>query len=111
MSSFSQPKPVVTTPEITCLHLVLRSSGEVMDECLACIGKGDSIVLMDTAVSALARPGGNRWLSAGVRVYCLNADLLAHGLGNSSGNPGVEEIDDLGLVQLVCLHGHCLSWK
>ncbi|MSQ98411.1 MAG: hypothetical protein EXR85_03815 [Xanthomonadales bacterium] len=111
MSSVSQLEPVATTPENTCLHLILRSSGDVMDECLACIGKGDCIVLMDAAVSALARPGVNRWLSAGVRVYCLEADLLAHGLGKSPGVQGVERVDDLGLVELVCRHGHCLSWK
>jgi len=111
MSSVSQLKPVATTPENTCLHLILRSGGDVMDECLACIDNGDSIVLMDTAVSAVARPAGNRWLSAGVRVYCLEADLLAHGLGLPTGNQGIERVDDLGLVRLVCRHGHCLSWK
>jgi len=111
MSSVSLLEPVATNAEHTCLHLILRSNGEVMDECLACIGKGDSIVLMNAAVSALAMPGGNRWLSAGVRVYCVEADLLAHGLGKSPGIQGMERVDDLGLVELVCLHGHCLSWK
>jgi len=111
MSSVSQLKPVATTPANTCLHLILRSGRDLMDECLACIGKGDAIVLMNTAVSALARPDGNIWLSAGVRVYCLEADLLAHGLGKSPGIPGIERVDDLGLVQLVCRHGYCLSWK
>ena len=111
MNSVSQLEPVATSPENTCLHLILRSSANVLDECLACIGEGDSIVLMDTAVSALARPGGNRWLPAGVRMYCLEADLLAHGLGKSPGMEGVERVDDLRLVELVCRHGHCLSWK
>jgi len=111
MSSLSRLEPMAATPENTCLHLVLRCSGDVLDECLACIGEGDSVVLMDTAVSALARPGGNNWLPAGVRMYCLEADLRAHGLGKSPGIQGVERVDDRGLVELVCRHGHCLSWK
>jgi sulfur relay protein TusB/DsrH len=111
MSSVSRLESVATSPENTCLHLVLRSSGDVLDECLACIGPDDCIVLMDTAVSAMASPGGNRWLSAGVRVYCLEADLLAHGLGKSLVMEGMERVDDRELVELICRHGHCLSWK
>lgn len=111
MSPVSQTEAVPTTAEYTCLHLILRSSGNALDECLACIGEGDSVVLMDTAVSALARPGAGRWLSAGVRMYCLEADLLAHGLGKAPGIQGVERVDDRGLVELICRHGHCLSWK
>lgn len=111
MSSATHPEEIATTPQDRCLHLILRSSGDVMDDCLPCIGRGDCIVLMDTAVNELARPGGNRWLAAGVPVYCLEADLLAHGLVQAAVNSGMERVDDLGLVQLVCRHVHCLSWK
>ena len=111
MSSVSRLESAASRPENTCLHLILRSSGDVLDECLACIGKDDCIVLMDMAVDAVARPGGNSWLTAGVRVYCLEADMLAHGLGKLPGIEGMERVDDLGLVELVCRHGHCLSWK
>lgn len=111
MNSVSRDKAAAVTPEKTCLHLVLRASGEVLDDCLACSGKGDSIVLLDTAVTLLALPGAGRWSSTGGTLYFLEADLLAHGLGQLAGNPGLVRLDDMGLVQLVCRHDHCLSWK
>jgi sulfur relay protein TusB/DsrH len=99
------------TQAAACLHLVLRSSGELLDECMAWTGANDSIVLLDTAVNLLARPDLATWFPADVPVYCHEADLLAQGLGKVANFPGIAPVDDLGLIELVCRHGHCLSWK
>lgn len=99
------------TQGVACLHLVLRPSGELLDECMSCMGANDSIVLLDTAVNLLARPDLATWFPADVPVYCHEADLLAQGLGQPANFPGIASVDDMGLIKLVCQHGHCLSWK
>jgi sulfur relay protein TusB/DsrH len=111
MNPDSTGPAAAVTQAVTCLHLVLRSGGELLDECMACAGANDSIMLLDTAVNVLARPDLARWFPAAVPVYCHKADMLAQGLGQSADYPGVEVVDDLEWITLVCQHGHCLSWK
>jgi sulfur relay protein TusB/DsrH len=111
MNPDSRDPVAAVTQGVRCLHLVLRSGGELLDECMACAGANDSIVLLDTAVNVLARPDLARWFPPLVPVYCRAADLLAQGFGQSSDCPGVEVVDDQEWIGLVCRHGHCLSWK
>jgi sulfur relay protein TusB/DsrH len=111
MSSPSASKKQAISPEITCLHLVMRSNADLLDQCLACVGENDSVVLMDAGVGLVGRPDFAAWLPGRGSVYCLQADLLARGLGELSISPGLETISDQGLIQLVCQHDHCLSWK
>jgi sulfur transfer complex TusBCD TusB component (DsrH family) len=111
MNPDSPGPAAAVTKGVGCLHLVLISSGELLDECIAFMGVNDSIVLLDTAVNLLARPDIATWLPADVPVYCHEVDLLAQGLGKVVNFPGIAPVDDLGLIKLVCQHGHCLSWK
>ena len=111
MNSPSRRGEGENSPEITCLHLVLRASADVLAECLACVGENDSVALVDAAVGLPGRPDFAARLQGRVKVYCLEADLLARGLGVLAGTAGLETIDDQGLIQLICQHDHCLSWK
>jgi sulfur relay protein TusB/DsrH len=95
----------------SCLHLVMTASPVALDECAACCGAGDTIVLLNTAVTLLAGPASLERAEIPVPMFCLAADAHAHGLADCFAQRGVLLIDDQGLVGLVCQHRHCLSWK
>jgi sulfur transfer complex TusBCD TusB component (DsrH family) len=48
---------------------------------------------------------------AGLKIYVLEPDLLAHGMHGINPGPHIGLIDDLAWVGLVSDHKHCLSWK
>jgi len=91
------------------VHLILRPEGSMLQDCLACCASGDSLVLMDAAVALLAAPSPKSEFP--VEFCCLEADVLARGLGDLvSGSPW-KQITELELVERVARHRHCLSWK
>lgn len=94
-----------------CLHLVMSASREALADCLDCCGPGDTIVLMDTAVTLMAGPLAPGPAAHSTPVCCLAADIRAQGLQDVLAGAGASVIDDHGLVRLVCRHRHCLSWK
>ncbi|HLF29964.1 MAG TPA: DsrH/TusB family sulfur metabolism protein [Xanthomonadales bacterium] len=95
----------------SCLHLVMNANPLALDECRTCCGMADSIVLMNTAVTLLAGPSSLEQSDMPVPMFCLAADVHAHGLAGVCAERGVPLLDDEGLVDLVCQHRHCLSWK
>jgi sulfur transfer complex TusBCD TusB component (DsrH family) len=96
-------------PAPTCVHLLLRAEGSVLQDCLASCSSGDCLVLMDAAVTLVAGPSPKSAFR--VEFCCLEADVHAHGLrGLVSGSPW-KQITDLELVERVVRHRHCLSWK
>lgn len=95
----------------SCLHLVMNANPLALDECKASCGVADSIVLMNTAVTLLAGPGSLEQAELPVPMFCLAADVQAHGLVDFFTQRDVPLLDDQGLVSLVCRHRHCLSWK
>lgn len=94
-----------------CLHLVMSSSESALADCMACSQSGDTILLMNTAVTWLIRPAVLRRVRDAVVVCCLDADVYAHGLGALVNASSMNCVNDRGLVDLVCRHQHCLSWK
>jgi len=97
--------------EDDCLHLLLRSSAAALESCLAVAGPGDSIVLLGTAVFLLIEPGV--WPESGQipRVFLHSADIKAHGLDRFEQIAEFPTVSEQELVDLVCRHRHCLSWK
>ena len=68
-------------------------------------------MLMDTAVTWLLHPELVNITGNEVAFYCLEADVQAHGLSGLPDAADVRQINESGLVELVRLHRHCLSWK
>jgi sulfur relay protein TusB/DsrH len=94
-----------------CLHLLMNPDQLTVDECLDCCVEGDSVVLMNSAVLLLAQGSTGRLVNPLFPVYCLEPDLLAHGLAGQSVPMSIRQIHECGLVDLVRQHRHCLSWK
>lgn len=94
-----------------CLHLVMSSGESALEDCMACSQAGDTILLMNTAVTWLIRPSALHQVGEAVEVCCLDADVRAHGLGAVVNAGSMNCVNDRGLVDLVCRHQHCLSWK
>ena len=94
-----------------CLHLLMSESETALEQCTECCRPGDAVVLMNTAVTRLALPAGAAGVASLGRVYCLDADLCAHGLDRLAEELGFQRLDDHGLVGLVTQHRLCLSWK
>ena len=94
-----------------CLHLMLSERRDALRQCLDCCAAEDSVVLLGTAVTWLARPANDLWPNAGKRLFFLSEDVQAHGLIHLVERQGLNQIDERGLVELVLRHRHCLSWK
>jgi sulfur relay protein TusB/DsrH len=95
----------------TCLHLLLSPDLSALEACASVLHEQDEMVLMDTGVLWLTREDELRATSRQTVIYCLEADIKAHGLSHLSENPGVMKISDSQLVGKVFEHRHCLSWK
>jgi sulfur relay protein TusB/DsrH len=93
-----------------CLHLVLSARPDAWEDCSRHSQAGDTAVLADDGVMLLCDPEAVTGQSQAT-VVCLGADLEARGLAGIAQQHGVGVIDDAALVQLVCAHTHCLSWK
>lgn len=105
---------VVSTASIaavaeSCLHCLMSDDAESVQACVAHCVSGDSLVLLNTAVTILLDKGWNKGLVAGVAVFVLSADGVAHGFTQKSID--WEFIDDSAWVELFLRHRHCLSWK
>jgi sulfur relay protein TusB/DsrH len=94
-----------------CLHLVMTASREALTNCLGCCGSGDTIVLMNSAVTLVAGPLAMHPSATSTPVLCLAADVQAQGMQEVLAGFGAAVIDIHDLVRLVCRHRHCLTWK
>ncbi|HKX55766.1 MAG TPA: DsrH/TusB family sulfur metabolism protein [Xanthomonadales bacterium] len=100
-----------TPPVNACLHLLFSHSGDCVRVCLAQLGAGDSLVLLNTGVLLLLDPAWMHNLPEECTVYAIDADVQAHGLAEIQGSSGSVLIDDAAWARLVMMHAHCLSWK
>jgi sulfur relay protein TusB/DsrH len=92
-----------------CLHVVMSASLDTMQACVQHAVAGDSILLIDTAVSRLLDQSWIRDLPTGINVLAAEADVRARGLTGLA-LPG-QLLSDQGWAELVASHAHCLSWK
>ena len=91
------------------LHIVRNSPFEsrVLDECLALMGEGDRLLLLqDGVIASCVAARSEQFAQANVIPYVLAEDLLARGLKPVMG----EVIDMAGFVRLVVEHGSPLRW-
>lgn len=101
--------PDVGAGKGSCLHLLMSSSTDTVRACLRHAGAGDSILLLDKAVSLLLEQSWTLELPEGVRIFVAQADVQARALPELA-EPG-EMIDDRAWAELVSRYPHCLSWK
>lgn len=98
------------------LNVINKSPFEkrTLEQCLARIGSGDSVLLIeDAAVAAVDGTRISAELSAAggtVKLYVLQADLAARGLAGSNLVAGVNTVDYPGFVDLVVNHDRVHSW-
>lgn len=98
------------------LHLVSRSPLEslALAHCLARVGRGDALLLLDNAVYAASKntaaAGPLRAVPLDVTVYVLRPDLEARGLPVEGIPDDILSIDHDGFVELTERYPLCLSW-
>lgn len=100
-----------TPQQNACLHLLFSHNSDCVRDCLAQIGAGDSLILLNTGVLLLLDPAWMHNLPEESTVYAIDADVQAHGLAEIQRTSGSVLIDDAAWARLVMTHAHCLSWK
>jgi len=93
-----------------CLHLVAGASAAALEDCLAHIAPGDSVLFLDAGVLHLLRANRVGWVPDGVAVQFAVVDLRAHGLLDLAARAGVPAVDDPSFCALLSAHRHCLTW-
>jgi sulfur relay protein TusB/DsrH len=96
--------------KVSCLHLLAGAGPEALDACRSQCRAGDAVLLIDAAVLQLLKPGMDKLVSTGCRLYCLTHDLEAHGLSAAIDSFPAEPVDDSRFPGLLREHDHCLSW-
>lgn len=101
---------------MAALHLVSRSPADsrALAQCLARLGEGDAVLLIEDGVYAAA---GGAWgeealraLAGRVTVYVLASDLEARGLSTSHRLPDIQAVDYPGFVALTTVFNPILAW-
>ena len=111
MSRLKSQSPQKEQNAESCLHLVLRDSKRALETCLKAVAPGDEVVLMSSAVLFLAESEIPPLSDLSCDVFLHLADVEAHGLVTMADARAFMQINDRQLVDLVCRHRHCLSWK
>ena len=95
----------------SCLHLVLKSNRSALEACLLATRPGDSLLFVDTGVCLLMQLELNFSSQTEAKIFCLAADVNAHGIGSYVEKLGIAVVDDQQWAHLAVRHPHCLSWK
>lgn len=103
-------------PVKTCLHLVVRSSAEGLRDCQARFTKGDSVLLLDDGVMAIANEGlehlqAMETAEQDVSICFSAVDLEARGLSGLAHAASAVVLSDAEIVDLLQAHDFCLTWK
>ncbi len=93
-----------------CLHLVVRSSFEALDNCLSQIEPGDSVLFLDDGVMHAVADGKDSSESRLPERYFSSADVQARGLQKML-NDSDSVLSDLEIASLIMAHDYCLTWK
>ena len=102
---------------VAILHLVNRSPfrEDALESCLRIARPGSALLLYEDGVYAGVR--GTRVeerlvaAAGGRRVYVLEPDLAARGLGDAALVPGVERVDYAGFVELAIEYDSVATWR
>lgn len=99
------------TEKAKCLHLVARSSANVIESCRAYCDEQDEVLFIDDGVMYLVTKHGETGDAGVCNSIYLAADLAARGLMEIAREAGVRIASDRDFVRLLRQHESCLTWK
>jgi len=94
-----------------CLHLVARSSANVIESCRAYCDEQDEVLFLDDGVMYLVSDHGETGDAGVINGIYLAADLAARGLMGIAREAGVRIACDQDFARLLRQHESCLTWK
>lgn len=99
------------TETAKCLHLVARSSSNVIESCGAYCDEQDEVLFVDDGVMHLVSEQGESGDASVKNGIYLAMDLAARGLMGIAREAGVRIASDRDFVRLLRQHESCLTWK
>jgi sulfur relay protein TusB/DsrH len=93
----------------SCLHLVARSSQDVIKRCEAFAGVQDEVLFLDDGVMCLCNDSRQPGVNADSAF--LSVDLQARGLLGVARKLNVRIVSDQDFVNMLRQHDVCLTWK
>ena len=100
-----------SAPARVCLHLVVTSSSDALEACLAHFRQGDTVLFIDEGVVWLATKPGARFDSLLTNAFFSGEDLDARGLAEIANQAGVNTVKDSDFPALLLRYTLCLTWK
>lgn len=94
-----------------CLHLVVGSSTDALENCRTMLSGGDSVLFLDAGVLHLDRVQKGFFDKPVPACHFTAADLDARGLLSVARNQGASVVDDPEFPALLRDHGYCVTWK
>ena len=89
------------------LHIVNKTAS--LDVCRRFAQPGHAVLLIEDGVLAATRADLLGDAAASLKVYALQPDLAARGMGGRL-QPGITTVDYAGFVELVATHSNNQSW-
>ena len=89
------------------LHIVNKTAS--LDVCRRFAQPGHAVLLIEDGVLAATRADLLGDTAASLKVYALQPDLAARGMGGRL-QPGITTVDYAGFVELVATHPNNQSW-
>ncbi|MCP5286775.1 MAG: sulfurtransferase complex subunit TusB [Burkholderiaceae bacterium] len=89
------------------LHIVNKTAS--LDVCRRFAQPGHAVLLIEDGVLAATRADLLGDTAASLKVYALQPDLAARGMGGRL-QPGITTVDYAGFVELVATHSNNQSW-
>ncbi len=98
--------------ERAALHLVCRSiqNSRALDMCLQYCQRGDSLLFMQGGVASMPWANQAEFEIKKLKVYWLEADILARGLTSLASQEAWQIVNDDGFVELVERHTPIHTW-
>lgn len=88
---------------------MVMGSDTALEACCRVVQAGDTVLLLDSGVFALARPLPT--LGSSVTLCALRVDVAARGLQSYADSLEVRLISDQDWVGLITSRPHTISWK
>jgi sulfur relay protein TusB/DsrH len=95
----------------SCLHLVTRSSADVIEHCRTFSEEQDEVLFLDDGVMCLVNERRKPGDTGIANCIFLGADLEARGLMEIARELNVRTIQDQDFAGLLRKHENCLTWK
>jgi sulfur relay protein TusB/DsrH len=100
----------IINPENSCLHLVIGTDPDALNDCRAQCAAGDVVLFLDAGVLHLLDE--NQFIpDGGAAEFYASVDLEARGVLEAAIHSGVQLASDEDFLSLLERCSHCLSWQ